>query len=91
MEYIEGSLRFLRLSSDADPEPWKYRVSFAPYAAGRRPPIRDIVGDDQVERVLRHALGLSEDTIYDSIRRARLGHVVIHNVQLTAELLSALT
>jgi hypothetical protein len=90
MEYLEGSLRFIRLSLDTDLEPWKYRVSFVPYATGDRPPIRDIVGDDQVERILRQAAGLNEDTILDSVRRARRGNVVIHQVQLSDELKSVL-
>jgi hypothetical protein len=90
MEYLEGSLRLIRLNLDADPEPWKYRVSFAPYSTADPPPIRDIVGDDQVERILRQAAGLNEDTILDSVRRARGGHVVIHHVQLTDELKSVL-
>jgi len=86
MEPIQGSLRVIRISPDTASEPWKYRVGFAPYATSERPPIRDIVGDDQLERILRLAVRLSEDAIRESVHRARQGYVVIDNVPLTEEL-----
>jgi hypothetical protein len=86
MDHIEGSLRILRLSHETEPEPWTYEISFAPYAAATIPPACDVVGDDQLERALHYGLGLREQNLDRSIRKARHDNVVIHHVHLTDEL-----
>ena len=86
MDHIEGSLRILRRSHETEPEPWRYEISFAPYAASRIPPACDVVGDDQLERALHYGLGLSEPQLDSSLQKARHDNVVIHHVHLTDEL-----
>jgi len=86
MLHTEGSVRISRRSPETDPEPWRYEISFAPYAATGFPPARDVVGDEQLERALSFGLGLSEPSLGHSVRTARHASVVIHHVALTDEL-----
>ena len=84
MLYTEGSLRISRRSPATEPEPWKYEISFAPYAAAGFPPARNVIGDEQLTRALRFGLGLSEPGVANSVRTAReIAAVVIHHVRLT--------
>jgi hypothetical protein len=86
MHYTEGSVRISRSSLATEPEPWKYEISFTPYAASGYPPACDVVGDEQLKRALCFALGLSEPNLGDSVRTARHVAVVIHHVALTDRL-----
>jgi hypothetical protein len=86
MSHTEGSLRILRLSRDAEPEPWTYEISFTPYATSEFPPARYVVGDDQLGRALRYGLGLRGPGLESSVGKARHHNVVIHHVQFTDEL-----
>jgi|SRR2546425_11347335 len=83
MNHLEGSLRIQRLSRETESEPWRYEISFAPYAAEHIPPACDVVGDGQLERALRYGLDLNEPDIDRSIQKARHDPVVIHHVHLT--------
>jgi len=90
MDHIEGSVRILRRSEETEPEPWRYEISFAPYAAATIPPARDVVGDDQLGRALRYGLGLRGPDLDSSVEKARHNSVVIHHVHLTDELMTLL-
>jgi hypothetical protein len=86
MLHTEGSVRISRRSPETEPEPWRYEISFAPYAALNFPPTYDVVGDEQLRRALCFGLGLSEPSLGHSVRTARHVPVVIHHVALTDEL-----
>src|SRR5215472_7968776 len=67
MLHTEGSIRISRRSPETEPEPWRYEISFAPYAASNFPPACDVVGDEQLKRALCFGLGLSEPSLGHSV------------------------
>ena len=82
MNHTEGSLRILRFSPEAEPEPWTYEISFTPYATSEFPPASYVVGDDQLGRALRYGLGLRGPGLESSVGKARHDNVVIHQGEL---------
>ena len=83
----EGTIHITRLSDERAPEPWMYDVTFAAYnTPGGSVPLRRVIGDDDLKRLLGDGVGVLPQFLGDAMTTARaVGWAAIPNVRLTEQ------